>query len=90
MAPREANLTTFRGEHCSRCGWRCAAQAFLSGEAPADADYIVSGAFMWARAVSPFRLLEADEPVHAWRGRMLGLFDGLQAAPRATKSEPQG
>ncbi|WP_431270512.1 glutathione S-transferase family protein [Dankookia sp. P2] len=55
-------------------------QAFLCGEAPAYADYIVFGAFMWARSVSPFRLLETDDPVHAWRGRMLGLFDGLAAA----------
>jgi glutathione S-transferase len=54
-------------------------QAFLAGEAPAYADYIVFGAFIWARSVSPFQLLEADDPVHAWRGRMLGLFDGLAA-----------
>ncbi|MDO9712974.1 glutathione S-transferase family protein [Paracraurococcus lichenis] len=53
------------------------AQPFLAGEAPAYADYIVFGAFMWARGASAFRLLESDDPVHAWRERMLDLFDGL-------------
>jgi glutathione S-transferase len=78
VAPREANLTAFRRDlQPVRLALR--GQAFLSGEAPAYADYIVFGAFMWARSVSPFRLLEADDPVHAWRGRMLGLFDGLAA-----------
>ena len=42
------------------------------------------GAFMWARIVSPLALLEADDPVHAWRERMLDLFDGMgRRAPMA-------
>lgn len=78
VAPREASLTAFRKDlQPVRLALR--GQAFLAGEAPAYADYIVFGAFMWARAVSPFRLLEADDPVHAWRGRMLAMFDGLAA-----------
>ncbi len=52
-------------------------QSFVSGEAPAYADYIVFGAFQWARAISDFEVLAADDPVRAWRGRMLDLFDGL-------------
>lgn len=52
-------------------------QDFLSGTAPAYPDYIVFGAFQWARAISDFELLAADDPVALWRGRMLGLFDGL-------------
>jgi glutathione S-transferase len=61
-----------------------AGQPFLCGEAPAFADYIVMGAFMWARCVSKLDLLEADDPVHAWRERMLDLYDGLgRHAPRA-------
>jgi glutathione S-transferase len=52
-------------------------QPYLGGEAPNYADYILFGSFMWARNVSPFRLLEADDPVHAWRGRLLAAFDGL-------------
>jgi glutathione S-transferase len=52
-------------------------QSFVSGRAPAYADYIVFGAFQWARAISDFEVLAADDPVRAWRGRMLDLFDGL-------------
>jgi glutathione S-transferase len=53
------------------------AQPFLGGEAPLYADYIVFGAFQWVRAISDFRVLAPDDPVAAWRGRMLGLYDGL-------------
>jgi glutathione S-transferase len=52
-------------------------QSFVSGKVPAYADYIVFGAFQWARAISDFEVLAADDPVRAWRGRMLDLFDGL-------------
>ena len=52
-------------------------QPFISGSAPAYADYIVFGGFQWARAVSDFEVVAADDPVRAWRGRMLDLFDGL-------------
>jgi glutathione S-transferase len=51
-------------------------QPFISGDAPAYADYVVFSQFQWARVTSPFRLLEADDPVFAWRERMLDLFDG--------------
>ena len=54
-----------------------AAQDFLAGDEPDYADYAVFGAFQWARCASPFRLLEADDPVFAWRERMLDLFGGL-------------
>lgn len=53
------------------------AQPFLGGTAPLYADYIVFGAFQWVRAISDFRVLAPDDPVAAWRGRMLGLYDGL-------------
>ena len=52
-------------------------QPFVSGKAPAYADYVVFGAFQWARAISEFEVLAADDPVRAWRGRMLDLHDGL-------------
>jgi glutathione S-transferase len=52
-------------------------QHFISGKTPAYADYIVFGAFQWARAISDFEVLAADDPVRIWRGRMLDLFDGL-------------
>jgi glutathione S-transferase len=52
-------------------------QPFLGGETPNYADYIVFGPFQWARVVSPFKLLVADDPVHAWRGRLFDAFDGM-------------
>jgi len=52
-------------------------QDFRLGGSPAYADYVVFGAFQWARAISDFEVLLADDPVRAWRGRMLDLFDGL-------------
>jgi glutathione S-transferase len=52
-------------------------QPFLGGDAPAYADYIVFGCFQWARCTSPFRLLMTDDPVWAWRERLLSAFDGL-------------
>ena len=51
-------------------------QAFLAGDAPAMADYIVFSPFQWARITSPFKLLEPDDPVFGWRERMLDLYDG--------------
>src|ERR1700751_4907093 len=58
-------------------------QEFISGKAPAYADYVVFGAFEWARAISDFAVLAADDPVRVWRGRMLDLFDGLAGCPPA-------
>jgi glutathione S-transferase len=46
-------------------------QPFLAGEAPLYADFAVMGAFLWARGVSPAALLPDDDPVEAWRQRML-------------------
>ncbi|MCR9221028.1 MAG: glutathione S-transferase family protein [Alphaproteobacteria bacterium] len=60
-------------------------QPYLAGDAPNYMDYIPFGAFMWARCVSPLKLLEADDPVEAWRQRLLDAHDG--AARRATCSE---
>jgi glutathione S-transferase len=73
---REARLPAFRAslDPLRRTVDR---QSFVSGKAPAYADYVVFGAFQWARAISDFEVLAADDPVRAWRGRMLDLFDGL-------------
>lgn len=54
-----------------------AGQPFLSGNAPAYPDYILFGSLMWPRCISPLDLIEAGDVVHAWRERMLDLFDGL-------------
>jgi glutathione S-transferase len=53
------------------------AQPYLGGAAPNYADYIVFGGFQWARVVSPFRLLAEDDPIYAWREKLLDAFDGL-------------
>ncbi len=52
-------------------------QPFLGGTSADYTDYIVFSGFQWARVTSPVVLLAADDPVHAWRERMLSLFDGL-------------
>jgi glutathione S-transferase len=59
-------------------------QGFLSGEAPAYPDYILLGSLMWPRTTSSLELLDKDDAVHAWRERMLDLFDGFaRKAPAA-------
>lgn len=53
------------------------AQPFLGGDQPLYADYAIFGGFQWCRCISDFKLLAPEDPVYAWRGRMLALFDGL-------------
>lgn len=55
---------------------------YLAGDRPAFADHIVFGSFMWARCVSPIRLLAPDDPVYAWRERMLDAYGGLARSAR--------
>jgi glutathione S-transferase len=76
VGDREARLPAFRAslDPLRRTVER---QDFVSGKAPAYPDYIAFGAFQWARATSDFEVLATDDPVAAWRGRMLDLFDGL-------------
>ena len=52
-------------------------QDFICGDAPAHGDYIVFGAFQWARSISPYAMVAPDDPIHPWRERMLNLYDGL-------------
>jgi len=53
------------------------AQPFLGGAAANYADYIVFGAFQWARAVSAFKVLEESDPIYAWREKLFDAFGGL-------------
>lgn len=73
---REARLPAFR-EGLTPLRRTLERQQFLGGAAPIYADYVVFGAFQWARAISDFELLAADDPIAAWRGRLLDLFGGL-------------
>lgn len=52
-------------------------QPFICGESPAWADYTVVSGFLWARCCSRFETLAPDDPIHAWRERMLDLHGGL-------------
>jgi glutathione S-transferase len=76
VANRDSNVESFRkGLDPMRLTLR--AQPFLGGVAPNYADYIVFGGFQWARAVSSFPLLKPDDPVFAWREKLLDAFDGM-------------
>ncbi len=55
-------------------------QPYLCGDAPAYADYILMGSLMWPRCCSDAEILAEDDPINAWRTRMLALFDGFAAA----------
>lgn len=52
-------------------------QPFIGGVTPNYGDYIVFGPFQWSRAVGPFKLLTEDDPVYAWRERLLDAFGGM-------------
>jgi glutathione S-transferase len=52
-------------------------QPYLGGAAPNYADYIVFGAFQWARVVSSFKLLAENDPIYVWREKLLDAFDGM-------------
>ena len=58
-------------------------QPYIAGDEPGYADYILMGTCQWIRIVSPYRIIEPDDPVHEWRERMLALFDGMAADTRA-------
>ena len=76
VAGREKSVAGFR-KSLEPMRLTLKSQLFLGGEQPNYADYIVFGGFQWARVVSPFKLLEDGDPVHAWRERLLDAFGGL-------------
>ena len=50
-------------------------QAYLGGDRPGYADYVVLGAFQWARSVSPFKSLADDDPVRDYLEGLMDLHD---------------
>jgi glutathione S-transferase len=59
-----------------------AAQPYLGGETPLYPDFIVFGAFQWARSISSMRLVQPSDPIDSWRQRLLDAFDGFaRSAP---------
>lgn len=75
-ANRETDVLTFR-KTLEPLRAILAVQPYYGGTAPAYADYAVFGCFQWARCISPFPLLLNDDPVWAWRERLLSAFDGF-------------
>ncbi|MCP4316457.1 MAG: glutathione S-transferase family protein [Hyphomicrobiales bacterium] len=58
-------------------------QLYIGGDSPLFADYIVFGAFQWARVCSAEQLLEPDDPVADWFERCLDLHGGAGRAVAA-------
>ena len=52
-------------------------QPYVCGHEPAYADYILFSVFQWARVMSPQQVLAPEDPLAAWRERMLDLFGGF-------------
>jgi len=82
QADRESRLPGFR-QTLEPLRSALKAQPYLGGGQPTYADYIVLGSFQWARCVSSFELLEPDDPVAAWRARLLDCLDMARNAQRA-------
>jgi len=76
---REGRVEGFR-DSLSPLRRTLAAQDYLGGAGPIYADYVVFGAFQWARTISAFAILAPDDPVRAWFQRCLDLYDGLGRA----------
>lgn len=51
--------------------------AFLDGDAPGGADYLLFGSMMWAHVVSTQSVVEAGDPVDEWFKRMLSVHNGM-------------
>jgi glutathione S-transferase len=58
-------------------------QPFVCGAAPAYADYILFSPFQWARVMCPQDPLAADDPLAAWRARLLELHGGFAREVKA-------
>jgi glutathione S-transferase len=76
VADRDSKLAAFRGS-LAPLRATLKTQPYFGGEGPLYADYAIFGPFQWARCISPFVLLEKDDPVRLWRDRLLDRFDGL-------------
>ena len=76
VADRDKGVLAFR-DSLSPLRLTLKTQKFLGGEGPLYPDYAVFGGFQWCRCISDFKLLAPDDPIHAWRQRMLDLFGGL-------------
>lgn len=70
-----------KGLELETISWRFTEKAALASRCQARA---CAGGwrFHWARCISPFQLLEPDDPVAQWRGRLLDAFGAMvRSAP---------
>ena len=49
-------------------------QPYVCGREPAYGDYVLFSVFQWARVMSPQEVLGPEDPLCAWRERVLDLF----------------
>jgi len=52
-------------------------QPFVSGAAPAYADYILFSVLQWARVMSPRVIFDTSHTLYDWRERILDLYDAF-------------
>ena len=79
---REARLPAFR-QMLEPLRQTLASLPFLGGETPLYPDYIVFGSLMWARCISPLRLIDSADPLNGWSERLLDAFGAMpRNAPR--------
>jgi glutathione S-transferase len=76
VADREQRLPAFR-DSLAPLRLVLKTQPFFGGDSPLYADYAIFGPFQWARCISPFRILDAADPLSDWLQRLLERFDGL-------------
>lgn len=74
---RETGVADFRASLLLPVRLVLGRQKWLGGHTPSYADHIIFGTLQWPRCVSRFELVAADDPIAAWRERMLDLFDRL-------------
>jgi glutathione S-transferase len=79
-ATRESKIKSFQ-QSLEPLNRTLKGQPFIGGDQPNYGDYIVLGAFMWARSVSSYKLLQPVDPAAAWRARMLDRFAVARTSP---------
>jgi glutathione S-transferase len=75
-ATREAELVAFP-EKLTPIRNVLSKQAWMGGDTPLFADYILFGALQWARVCTTEKLLKDDDPIINWFERCLDLHDGI-------------
>ena len=75
----ENQLEPFR-KAMAKTGW-------ISGNAPAMADYALFGILQWARVCSTFKVIDDDDMIASWMEKMLDLHDGFGRKTAAASKE---